>query len=189
MKAGVVHLCCLKWANQLRVFRWSSGEAQVWNSLELGGSCWWICLVWLLLLVFFQRLKTSWNKEKSRWGIDNLMLWSVCLMSTCLLDVQLAGPDAGDELGGLGGGAVGLDQQVLVQVSHPAAGLQPGVGGRVRATALSSSRRVHLHQLLQGTGVGSLGDRGEVVSAGLLVPGHRTDGDRRRTYRKDRTFS
>jgi len=94
-----------------------------------------------------------------------------------LLDVQLIGPDAVEDLGGLGGRAVGLDQQVLVEVPHPAADLQPGVRGR-------AALGLQLQQLLQGT-VGPLGERRELMSAGLLVTGHRADGHRWRTSRHD----
>lgn len=95
---------------------------------------------------------------------------------TCLLDVQLARPDAVDELGGLGGHAVGLDQKVLVEVPHPAAGLQFGVGG-----GLPPAVGLQVHEVLQGAAFRPLGERGELVGAGLLVPGHWTDGDRWRT--------
>lgn len=87
-----------------------------------------------------------------------------------------------DELGGLRGGAVRLDQQVLVEVSDPAAGLQLRVGGRLRALSLLSwARGVQVHQVLQRAAVRSLGDGRKLLSARLLLPGHWTDGDRWRT--------
>lgn len=79
--------------------------------------------------------------------------------SPVLLDVQFARADAVDELGGFRGGAVRLDQQVLVEVSHPAAGLQFGVGGCFRALALSPSVSVEVHQVVQGAAVRPLCDR------------------------------
>lgn len=90
-----------------------------------------------------------------------------------------------DELRGLGSGAVPLDQQVLVEVAHPAAGLQLGVGGCVGTLPLAPPWPVQVHQVVGGVNVGSLGDRREVLSARLLIPGDRADGDRRRTYRND----
>jgi len=99
--------------------------------------------------------------------------------STWLLDIQLPGPQAVDELGGgLGGGTVGLDQQVLVQVAQrrAAARAQLGVGGRVsgRGRALQGE----LRHVLQAVGdvATALCDRGEVLAASLVVPGHGAAG-------------
>lgn len=89
-----------------------------------------------------------------------------------------------DELGGVCGSAVALDQQVLVEVADPAASLQPGVGRRVGRGQWGLQRppvAVHVHQLIQRAAVRALGDGREVVSAGLLLPGHGTDGHRWRT--------
>ena len=108
----------------------------------------------------------------------------VCLClssSTWLLDVQFARADAVDELGGFRGGAVPLDQQVLVEVADPAAGLQLGEGGRFCTLTLFSPVGVQVHQVLQGAAVCSLSDRRKLLSARLLLPGNRTDGDRWRT--------
>lgn len=51
-----------------------------------------------------------------------------------LLDVQFTRPDATHELGGFGGLSTAcLDQQVLVEVPDPTAGLHLRVGGGLRA--------------------------------------------------------
>lgn len=56
-----------------------------------------------------------------------------------LLDVQLTRPDAAHELGGFGGlSAACLDQQVLVEVPDPTAGLHLRVGGGLRAVTSRS---------------------------------------------------
>lgn len=89
-----------------------------------------------------------------------------------------------DELGGVCSGAVALDQQVLVEVADPAAGLQPGVGWCVRHGRWGlrcPPMAVHIHQLVQRAAIRALSDWREVVSAGLLLPGHRTDRHRWRT--------
>lgn len=91
---------------------------------------------------------------------DNIVhICKVYSVSTWLLDIQFARADAVDELGGFRGGAVSLDQQVLVEVSHPAAGLQFGVRGRLCTLTLSSSVAVEVHQVLEGAAVRPLCDR------------------------------
>lgn len=64
-----------------------------------------------------------------------------------------------DELGGFGGGVVSLDQQVLVEVSDPAAGLQLDEGRRFGTLTLSSSVDVEVHQVLQRAAVCPVRDR------------------------------
>lgn len=98
--------------------------------------------------------------------------------ATWLLDVQLARADAVDELGRLGGGAVAVNQQVLVEVSDPASSLHFGVRLHLCSLLLPSPRGVVVHQVPQRAAVCSLGDRRELVRARLLIPGHWTDGDR-----------
>lgn len=97
---------------------------------------------------------------------------------TWLLDVQLARADAVDELGRLGGGAVAVNQQVLVEVSDPASSLHFGVRLHLCSLLLPSPRGVIVHQVPQRAAVCSLGDRRELVGARWLIPGHWTDGDR-----------
>lgn len=81
-----------------------------------------------------------------------------CSLSTWLLDVQFARADAVDELGGLRGGAIRLNQQVFVEVTDPAASLQLWVGGCLCTLSLSSALGVEVHQVLQRAPVGSFGD-------------------------------
>lgn len=144
-------------------------------------------------------LKSSWNRQR-RQNIkvsadqydDVTHICKVYSVSTWLLDVQFARADAVDELGGFRGGAISLNQQVLVEVSHPAASLQFGVRGRLCTLTLSSSVAVEVHQVLEGAAVRPLCDRWKLMSARLLLPGHWTDGDRWRTSRhnddRDRIF-
>lgn len=126
------------------------------------------------------------GSDQSDWIINHqderhLILAS---FSTYLLQVHLGRADTVDELGGVCSAAVALDQQVLVEVADPAAGLQLGVGGRVRRGRWGLRRppmAVHVHQLVQRAAVRALSDWRKVMSAGLLLPGHGTDGHRWRT--------
>lgn len=72
-------------------------------------------------------------------------------------------------------GAACLDQQVLVEVADPAAGLHLGEAGCWRAVTPVS---VQVHDVL-------LRDGRELLGAGLLLPRNWTDGYRWRTSRQD----